>query len=100
MLVLVFGNISLNPDAVGKLELAVENKDYVRKTITRVWDLTGQHLLLEASTVISTDDDAKKRDPLAVDRDNTIHDEIRLALHERRDAATWSEIDAVLTTQL
>ena len=100
MLVLVFGNIFLNPDAVGKLELAVENKDYVRKTITRVWDLTGQHLLLEASTVISTDDDAKKRDPLAVDRDNTIHDEIRLALHERRDAATWNEIDAVLTAQL
>lgn len=80
--------------------MTVENKDYVRRTITRVWDLTGQHLLLEASTNISTDDDAKKRDPLAVDRDNTIHDEIRLALHERRDAATWNEIDAVLKAQL
>lgn len=100
MLVLVFSNIFLNPDAVGKLELAVENTDYVRKTITRVWDLTGQHLLLEASTSISTDDAAQRRDPLAVARDNIIHEEIRLALHERRDAATWNEIDAVLKAQL
>lgn len=100
MVVRVFGNTCLNPDAVGKLEMEVSNENYVRTTTTRVFDLTGQHVLFEAKTTIATDDSAMSRDPLIVKRDNQIHAHIRAALRERRDAATWEEIDAALKAQL
>lgn len=93
MLVRVFGNTSLNPDAVGKLVLDVDMSDSARTNTTKVYDLTGQHELLRATTTVQTGPDAFARDPYAVDRDNLIHAEIRKSLHERRDALEWGQID-------
>lgn len=96
MVVRVFGNTCLNPDAVGKLDMDVSNENEVRTTTTCVFDLTGQNILLKAITSIATDDAAMDRDPLSVKRDNQIHAQIRVALRDRRDAATWEEINEAL----
>lgn len=91
MLIRVFGNTYLNPDAVGKLEMDVSVNDEVRTTVTRVFDMTGQHVLLEAATTVSAGRELSEREMQAVRRDNEVHRRIRVALCERRDAETAAE---------
>jgi hypothetical protein len=92
MLVRVFGNTYLNPDAVGKLEFFPASSENDRTSLTVVHDMTGQHVLREFSTTVSTTEEARKRDPLALRRDNFCHVEIRAALHEKRDARDWEAL--------
>lgn len=92
MFVRVFGDTFLNPDAVGKFEMKVSFDNNVRTTVTRVFDLTGQHTLLEAETRVTTGPNMSESQLSAVRRDNEAHKEIRLALCERRDANTPTEI--------
>lgn len=96
MVVRVFGNTCLNPDAVGKLEMDVKFEPTVRITQTTVFDLTGHHVLLVATTRVATDSEAQDRDPLAVERDNHIHYQIRVALRDRIDAASFEETTAAI----
>ena len=99
MVVRVFGNTCLNPDAVGKLEMDVTFEPNVRVTKTTVFDLTGQYVLMIATTRVATDLEAKERDPIAVERDNQLHAHIRVALRDRRDAATYEEITEAIETR-
>ena len=91
MFVRVFGNTYLNPDAVGKFEMDVSFTDERRTTVTRVFDLTGQHILLEATTTVATGAGLNETGLQAVRRDNEVHRQIRTALCERRDAADAAE---------
>ena len=93
MLVRVFGNTSLNPDAVGKLVLTVDMTESDRTNTTKVYDLTGQHELFSATTTVQATAEAYARDPYAMERDNHLHSEIRRSLHDRRDALEWVPID-------
>jgi len=87
MFIRVFGNTYLNPDAVGKFEMDVSFADERRTTTTRVFDLTCQHILLEAKTTVMTGAGLNETGLQAVRRDNEVHRQIRAALCERRDVA-------------
>lgn len=91
MFIHVFGSTYLNPDAVGKFETDVAFADQTRTTVTRVFDLTGQHVLMEASTTVATGPDLTETGLQAVRRDNEVHVQIRTALCNRQDAARMSE---------
>jgi hypothetical protein len=91
MLIRVFGNIYLNPDAVGMLVLNPTFGEEVRTNQTLVYDLTGKNVLCEYATVVSLTEDARQRDPNVVVRDNFLHHEIVASLNERRNARTWDE---------
>jgi len=91
MFVRVFGHTYLNPDVVGKFETDVSFQDQKRTTVTRVFDLTGQHILLEAATTVTTGPELSEAGLQAVRHDNEVHVQIRTALCERRDAAGAAE---------
>ena len=91
MLIRVFGNTYLNPDVVGKLDMDVTIHDDMRTTITRVFDATGQHVLLDAATTVAVGSELSEQGLQAVRRDNEVHKQIRLAICERRDAESTVE---------
>ncbi len=99
MLVNVIGNTYLNPDAVGKLDFSVTHTNEERVNRTVIYDLSGQHVLGDFKTEVPKSDLAQQHDPVAFKRDNLIHAEIRLALHEQRDARTWNELDQIARTE-
>lgn len=90
-LVRVFGNVFLNPSCVGKIEFKVSFESGARTSTTTAYDVTGQHTLLTAQTVVSTSPSACERDPDGIRRDNHVHQEILAALREERDAKLWGE---------
>jgi hypothetical protein len=88
-LVRVFGNVHLNPACVGKLDRDAMWHGDERKTVTTVYDVTGQHVLLKAETsVLASGSDV---DPDRVKRDNFVHREIVMSLNEQRDACSWED---------
>jgi len=91
MFIRVFGNTYLNPDAVGKFEMDISFAEEKRTTVTRVYDLTGQHILLEAATTVTTGPELDESRLQAVRRDNVVHEQIQIALCERRDAKDVDE---------
>lgn len=91
-LVRVFGNIYLNPDNVGKLELQPTFGEGKRTNVTTVYDLTGHNVLLRAETTVATP--APDNDPDAVARDNHAHAEIIAALTSGRDALPFGSATA------
>lgn len=88
-LIRVFGNTHLNPDHVGKVTVEPQFTEDTRTTTTTVYDATGQHVMLEAKTVVATGEN--RSDPDAVQRDNFAHAEIIEAIKHRRDAGKYHE---------
>jgi len=87
----------VNTDAVGAVEVDVDMDEatQTRVTTTRVLDGTGQNVLLEIQTSVSSV--IPNPSPNAVMRDNFIHDEVIAAIRDRRDARDWVDPDDDLT---
>lgn len=88
-LVRVCRDAYVNTDAVGAVEVDQEfdEEAKTRSTTTRVLDLTGQNVLMEILTTVSTV--IPNSNENEVKRDNFIHEEVLAALRESRDARDW-----------
>lgn len=93
-IVKVFANSHVNPAHVGTVTVDVVMDDAVRTrtTRTRIFDATGQNLMLICETTVSTDSSVRGV-MRAVKIDNEVHAEILAALREGRDALSYKAID-------
>lgn len=89
-IVRVAAGIFLRTECVGKIMQSQYVEASVRKTQTDIYDVTGQHVLWSKCTLVPVAD--ASADPVAIQRDNHCHDEIRDALREERDAVPFNAI--------
>ncbi len=90
LLVKVWGNTYLNPACIGKIEFSqkFDNGKKIRTSTTAVYDLTGQHLLLEAISEVSTECSSSTTDDAG--RDNFRHEQVVQSILNEKDAELWT----------
>lgn len=91
LLIKVWGNTYLNPACVGKIEFTQKFNDDgdLRTSTTTVFDLTGQHSLLTATSEVSVD--FSNSIPAHIDRDNFQHAQIVQSVLNEKDAERWTQ---------
>ena len=91
LLIKVWGSTYLNPACVGKIEFTqkFDKGKNLRTSTTTAYDLTGQHILLEAISEVSTDYSSSTTDDAG--RDNFRHEQVVQSILNEKDAEPWRQ---------
>ena len=91
LLIKVWGSTYLNPACVGKIEFTqkLDKGKNLRTSTTTAYDLTGQHILLEAISEVTVDYSSSTPDD--VERDRFRHEQVVQSILNEKDAEPWRQ---------